>query len=1336
MNHEFIKRRLLLLSVIIYQTISSPIYSQDMVTAFRLPFSQLDSTKIPTNLIDLSPNFSNLDQYASTNDTVLLNRADFFQCVLDLNNASLLNSSQNRVLDIDSVINSTSAMIAQNQHPVAFVVDKISMIPDTVFTNSSLTYDSSTNRIIDNGFNYQFQEKEIVLASVLNPMITNDTLHLSFSGGLSANSNLINAINVQVSQANYSSNTSIGNTLVIPLNLSANVTDVDLLVTVVTETGKYYRKIQFKRQVPVSKPDVTINNPFVSATCELNAPYGYGEAQANVLWSDPQKGKITKPVIIVEGYDPSPIPYGAINWATLQTGMSYNEDGKSVYPQLKEFPQLISSLTNNGYDIIYINFKNSSERIEKNAAILAKFIQYIKWITQSDEEITLMAASMGGLISQTALNILKSSNCPVCVKSYFSFDAPYHGAYVPDMVQAFVKFSYEALYSSRIDYEFKLNTYSAKQMLYTHINDNGERASWLNYFSTLDKHIASSNYAILSSTNDGQTYGFSNGDILVKWQGWTNAFNIKVIDITGYATMRSDNKLVDLFFPNKFYKILGHAVPRSFLSKTLYNSKTPSYFYENVPGSSSNYINNVLVSMNAKKNSFNTGGLVSYDGPKAPKGIKHCFVPSVSALDYYDRNPLANLTGVSPNEASNDHPFDGIYFEPSQNLQHVTINTGNINYLIDHISDGSQNTPATLPLSPFTYFNHASGPNMELNSCAIYGTGVLAINEFQLSNFGNLNTDHFPTSQKAMVRTGNCEDAHIECYANGKFIIGGTNPSNQFYKADVIFRSGSSLEIFADGELFIRDGSSLIIEEGATLIYHKGAKIHLEGESSNIDLRGILEIEDGAVFTFDKGTASRGGFLRVQFGHNTSDHIHTLGPNCKILLQGDISFRDKVLVIGAYTDWVLPSNIYGAFPELQEFRVENAWVEFENEGTLNGACPIYLDRATFQQNTAGTGTGLMLHGQSNLTISNSTFNNFRIGLKAYNNDLQHDLSIQNNRFFQCEEGIHVIGQSFNATQGTLSNCGTGIIIDAGMNSTIDGVEFIYNNVGFEPLNFNNHVRFQGAWFYHNETGIEDLLETPITLECTPFEYNTIGIHSNGKINMSPSYRFPGQTLGGGNNTFFNNIDKAILLDITEIHLSGGENNFMTSNQPVPFYIMGTLISTPIYIPNNLLDVSGNYFDNIGVGGISGASGQLYLLFSYGGASTTGAPVLLNGILLNSMNTQCFNFPRIYPDFKSEVSYTPPVYSFGENSALSNAKVYPNPTKDYIDLKIKAQKYESYTVHIYDLQGKEIYSEEFEVSSELNQKRIHLKSLMKPGIYFVKLSSRSGEDKTFKINLNY
>ncbi len=127
-------------------------------------------------------------------------------------------------------------------------------------------------------------------------------------------------------------------------------------------------------------------------------------------------GGLTKPIIVVEGFDPV-MPGDTAIFGSL----SLNK---------MTFPYFVT----NSYDIVYVDFLNSEKDIFENAELLKKIIREINNIKHqngSEEKNIIVGQSLGGIISRVALREMEMAGELHETTTFVSHDSPHLGANVP-----------------------------------------------------------------------------------------------------------------------------------------------------------------------------------------------------------------------------------------------------------------------------------------------------------------------------------------------------------------------------------------------------------------------------------------------------------------------------------------------------------------------------------------------------------------------------------------------------------------------------------------------------------------------------------------------------------------------------------------------------------------------------------------------------------------------------------------------------------------------------------------------------------------------------------------
>jgi pimeloyl-ACP methyl ester carboxylesterase len=171
-------------------------------------------------------------------------------------------------------------------------------------------------------------------------------------------------------------------------------------------------------------------------------------------------GQIIKPIIIVEGFDPTDI------YSTDAVIELLNGGGGT-------FDDVADDLRTQGYDLIVLDYNDGGALIQRNAFLLVKLIQHINTVKKGTCPIVLAGYSMGGVVSRYALNYMEANSLPHNVGLFFSFDAPQKGANIPLSMQDMIDY----LDNSPITYGLSadirdqvrsIHSYAAQQMLIYH----------------------------------------------------------------------------------------------------------------------------------------------------------------------------------------------------------------------------------------------------------------------------------------------------------------------------------------------------------------------------------------------------------------------------------------------------------------------------------------------------------------------------------------------------------------------------------------------------------------------------------------------------------------------------------------------------------------------------------------------------------------------------------------------------------------------------------------------------------------------------------------------------
>jgi hypothetical protein len=140
---------------------------------------------------------------------------------------------------------------------------------------------------------------------------------------------------------------------------------------------------------------------------------------------------LQKPLIWVEGFNPKVLvdldPSFNLNHEYMEAILL---DGKGAI----DFKTIHEHLEAEGYDLVYVDFADGGDWIQKNAFVVQDIIRWVneeKEKNGSHEKNIVVGESMGGLVAKYALRDMELSSEDHDTKIYMSLDSPHQGANIP-----------------------------------------------------------------------------------------------------------------------------------------------------------------------------------------------------------------------------------------------------------------------------------------------------------------------------------------------------------------------------------------------------------------------------------------------------------------------------------------------------------------------------------------------------------------------------------------------------------------------------------------------------------------------------------------------------------------------------------------------------------------------------------------------------------------------------------------------------------------------------------------------------------------------------------------
>lgn len=311
-------------------------------------------------------------------------------------------------------------------------------------------------------------------------------------------------------------------------------------------------------------------------------------------------GVLDKPIIIVEGFDPT-------------NSMTYND-------LWSKWRSSLSGLLESGYDVILLNLTNNHASIQHNEVVVRRLIKAVNQYKVGNHEGVFIGESMGGVLGRVALKKLEEAGYDHQISTYISFDAPHKGASISKGIQTALEdiadIDVVDLLTPVIDIVMKivngdtpsltqsrnaLNSEACQQLLVQHHKGSAKFNDLQSYLRNIGYPSQTRNVALISGSDSGRKFDFEQDEEFIDLEkGVCAATKFKLdIDIPRLNTTSDNVSRVRIWVPGciKTTDREGY-------------QQTGNKIYENAPG-----------------------GYESMQGASTNGISRMCFVPSVSAID-------------------------------------------------------------------------------------------------------------------------------------------------------------------------------------------------------------------------------------------------------------------------------------------------------------------------------------------------------------------------------------------------------------------------------------------------------------------------------------------------------------------------------------------------------------------------------------------------------------------------------------------------------------------------------------------------------------------------------
>lgn len=409
----------------------------------------------------------------------------------------------------------------------------------------------------------------------------------------------------------------------------------------------------------------------------------------------PTENIIKKPIIIVDGFDPTDIrPVSEIY---------------GVYLQYTATANFGNDMRNRGYDIIILNLPTmtiaGSERmqggdfVQRNAFLLVALIEKINIelaTNGSTEKLVVIGPSMGGLISRYALRWMENNSKNHNARLWISFDSPHQGANIPIGDQSFIDYFSSISKTAKKARDEKLNSAAARQMLLHHFSANttlptgapGYRGNFQLELDNLGYPQNLRKIALVNGAINGTIQGTSCQNVISMKTDlvWRTLF-IKA----GLLRVASSVVSFTGSYGSSCQVFDGWALNWLNANKKFATAPSSSKSYDIIPGGYYNAQEEItdqdeystIFKVTASSN-LSTRSSFTVSTPY------HCFIPTFSALGMSLANKdlsenLYNRDLVCTGET----PFNA-YYAPQVNQEHITLTTENVAWITNEIEQIKQ----------------------------------------------------------------------------------------------------------------------------------------------------------------------------------------------------------------------------------------------------------------------------------------------------------------------------------------------------------------------------------------------------------------------------------------------------------------------------------------------------------------------------------------------------------------------------------------------------------------------------------------------------------------------
>ena len=434
----------------------------------------------------------------------------------------IYSSKVNNTISLTSPDLLSSNIEAANANSLAIMHIKYDKFKDNSITSGLLTVQN--NQLYDVAGQNPYEQKMLFAIAPKNLYFESKTVSFTFNSNLYINNT---GKTIRYLQINFNNEngykTGNWNTAISHTFSSSGIKDIYFRI-IYTDNSTYTvrTKIAVAEETP---PELRAS---AEITIESTSNHSGGKIQIRYAF-DNNSGKIRKPLIIAEGFDPGPlIGREGMDISTLS---SYNSNNQMSQLTVGA-PDIWNKIQSENYDIVYLDYNDGVDDIRRNARLFQEVIEYVNANKERGHPNVVLGISMGGLVARYALRKMEIEDKEHDTWKFITMDSPHKGANVPIGYQALLRHAESIEISvlfipiwkaTNIDFvkwgKQLLDSKAARQMLIYYLStnytiDNSEHTSFQTEYDNLGFPQQCENIAIANGAGNGTQY-FSAGTNLM-----------------------------------------------------------------------------------------------------------------------------------------------------------------------------------------------------------------------------------------------------------------------------------------------------------------------------------------------------------------------------------------------------------------------------------------------------------------------------------------------------------------------------------------------------------------------------------------------------------------------------------------------------------------------------------------------------------------------------------------------------------------------------------------------------------------------------------------------------